>query len=285
MIRLNRLAGPVALLVAMLALALSTTGLADAAKRAVGKVVRTEPNGRLSAKVLPRNVVRLGRGGKISARVLPRVPRATQADRVGSLEADELADGCSPDTVDLGTYCLMSSPYPLTNAELGRNDYVFAAQKCTELGGWLPTAAQLVGAAARVKLASTIDDSRLTASIDQDPTDGIKDRREMSSTLVTTAAGSSAAGSQGVSDGSRGDPKQGEPDPVPLPANSRPDTLQYVTVYDNADKGGFAGSRPVDSAEQFRCAFGRTQGQGAPDEPAGSGGDDAPTPAGGTTIG
>ena len=64
----------------------------------------------------------------------------------------------------------------------------------------------------------------------------------MSSTLVTIAAGSSAAGSQGVSEGSRGDPRAGEPDPVPLPANPSPETLQYVTVYDNRDKGGFAGA-------------------------------------------
>lgn len=287
MLRLERSLMAAALLVAVLALVMSTTGFADAAKRAVGKVVRTEAGGRLPAKVLPKNVVKVGRGGKISARVLPRVPRATQADRVGSLDADELADGCSPDSVDLGTYCLMSSPYPLTDAELGKNNFLFASEKCTELGGWLPSAAQLIGAAARVKLASTISDSRLTASIDQDPSDGLKDRREMSSSLATTAAGSSAAGSQGVSDGAKGDPKQGEPDPVPLPANSRPDTLQYVTVYDNNDKGGFAGSRPVSDTEVFRCAFGRTQGQGAAEEEPGDSEEGAGSgaPAGGTTIG
>lgn len=79
------------------------------------------------------------------------------------------------------------------------------------MGGYLPTAAQPIGAAARVKLSSTIDDSQLTAAIDLDATDGLKDRREMSATLVTTQAGSSAAGSQGVSDGSKGDPSRGSP--------------------------------------------------------------------------
>jgi len=274
---------PAALLIAMLALVLSTTGFADAAKRAVGKVVRTQRDGRVSSAVLPKNVVRIGRGGKVSARVLPRVPRAMQADRVGDLTQDDLADGCSPQSVDLGTYCVMSAPYPLTDAEVGKNDFRFASQKCAELGGWLPSAAELIGAASRVKLASTISDSRLTASIDQDPSDGLKDRREMSATLVTTAAGSSAAGSQGVSDGAKGDPKQGEPDPVPLPGNPEPDTLQYVTVYDNHDKGGFAGSRPVGDAELFRCAFGRTQGQ-AKAEDSGTGSSE-PTGSGGTSIG
>jgi hypothetical protein len=111
-----------------------------------------------------------------------------------------------------------------------------------------------------VKLASTIDDSQLTAVIDIDPSDGTKDRREMSATLVTTAGGASAAGSEGVTDGSRGDPKQGEPDPVPLPANPFPETLQYVTVYDNHDKGGFAGSKPVSQSETFRCAYDKLEG-------------------------
>lgn len=285
MLGLNRAAAAAAVLIALLALVASTTGFADAAKRTVGKVVRTDRSGRLPAAVIPKNVVKVGKGGKVSSRVLPRVPRAAQADSVGSLRPGDLADGCVPEAVDLGTYCMLTSPYPLTNEEQGKNDFAFATQKCTELGGWLPSAAELVGAAARVKLASTIADSRLTATIDQDPSDGLKDRREMSATLVTTAAGSSAAGSQGVSDGAKGDPKQGEPDPVPQPANPEPDTLQYVTVYDNGDKGGFAGSRPIGDSEQFRCAFGRTQGQGAPAE-GGSGGEGSDSGSGsGTTIG
>ncbi len=80
------------------------------------------------------------------------------------------------------------------------------------------------------------------------------------------AAVASAAGSQGVSDGSRGDPRAGEPDPAPQPANPAPETLQYVTVYDNGDKGGFAGSRPVSQPEQFRCAFDKAQGADAAEE-------------------
>ena len=39
-----------------------------------------------------------------------------------------------------------------------------------------------------------------------------------------------------------------------------PETLQYVTVYDNKNKGGFAGSKPVGQAENFRCAFNKAQG-------------------------
>ena len=194
------------------------------------------------------------------------MPRATRADSLGGLDGDALTGSCSPATVDLGTWCLASAPYPVTNAEVGKNDWFFATAKCVELGGYLPTAAQLVGAADRVKLSSVITDDPLTASVDVDATDGLKDRREMTATLVTTAAGSSASGSQGVSDGAKGDPKQGEPDPTPFPANPAPETLQYVTVYDKGNAGGAAGSRPVGQPEAFRCAFDKLEGAAQEEE-------------------
>ena len=82
----------------------------------------------------------------------------------------------------------------------------------------------------------------------------------MSSSLFTTTAGDSAAGSEGVSTGSLGDPRQAEPNPVPQPADPKPGSLDYVTVYDNRDLGGFAGGEPVGRAEKFRCAFNKVQG-------------------------
>jgi hypothetical protein len=82
----------------------------------------------------------------------------------------------------------------------------------------------------------------------------------MSATLVTTAAGSDAAGSEGVSSGATGNPNLGQPNPVPKPAVPQPETLQYVTVYDNHNKGGFAGSEPVSQPENFRCAFEKVPG-------------------------
>ena len=185
---------------------------------------------------------------------------ARKADKLGGKRAKDLIGNCAPNAVDFGSWCLMNAPFGLASNEIGKNNYFFASQKCVDSGGYLPTAAQLIGAAARIKLASTIDDSQLSSSIDLDKTDGLKDRREMSATLVTTAAGSTAAGSEGVTEGSLGDPKQAEPDPVPVPANPSPETLQYVTVYDNGDKGGFAGSRPVSQPENFRCAFDKQQG-------------------------
>jgi hypothetical protein len=244
-----------AIVIALMALTFSMTGVSDAVRKKVFHGASTKPR--------PYGLLRLNKHKKFPASVIPKVRAAKRADRLGGKRLKDLTTDCAPNTVDFGTWCLMNAPYGLSNTEVGKNDYFFASQKCVELGGYLPTAGQLIGAAPRVKLSSTITDSQLTASIDLDPTDGLKDRREMSSTLTTTAAGSSAAGSEGVSEGSKGDPKQGEPDPVPLPQNPRPDTLQYITVYDNGDRGGFGGSKPVSQPESFRCAFDKAQGRGA----------------------
>lgn len=200
----------------------------------------------------------LGPDRRFPASAIPRVARARQADRLQGRTAAQLTDTCGARTVDLGDWCLETNPTPVPPEDAGKNDFFYATKACAEEGGFLPSAAQLLGAVDRVKLASTIDDSQLTASIDLDPTDGLKDRREMSSTLVVVRGGAASAGSIGVTEGSRGNPQAGEPDPVPLPADPRPETLQYVTVYDNKDKGGFGGSRPVSQAENFRCAFPKT---------------------------
>ena len=55
--------------------------------------------------------------------------------------------------------------------------------------------------------------------------------------------------------GSRGNTSTGEPDPTPAPANPSPETLDYITVYDNHNMGGFAGGEPVSKPESFRCAY------------------------------
>jgi hypothetical protein len=45
-----------------------------------------------------------------------------------------------------------------------------------------------------------------------------------------------------------------------------PETLQYVTVYSNGTKGGFAGSEPVATAENFRCAYNQSPGAASESE-------------------
>ena len=242
------------MVVALAALVLSMTGLADAARTAVLAAFAGHP---VSTKPYPGGVLLLGKNRKFPASAIPTVKNAA---RVDGKTAEELAGTCPPAAVDLGTWCLDTAPYPLTNAQLGKNNYVWAGKACEAEGGWLPTAAQLLGAADRVKLESTIHDSPLTATVPLDATRGLLDQREMSSTLVTTEAGSAAAGSEGVSEGAKGNPRQGQPNPIPLPANPLPESLQYVTVYSNGQQGGFAGSEPVRMPENFRCAFNKAPG-------------------------
>jgi hypothetical protein len=242
-----------ALIIALIALVFSTTGLADA-RQAVISAVAGHP---ISAKPHAGGILLLGKNRKFPASAIPTVKNAS---RVGGRTATELAGTCPPATVDLGTWCLESAPYPLTKADLGKNNFIWASKACEAEGGWLPSAAQLLGAAARVKLESTIHDSPLSATVNQDPSRGLKDEREMSATLVTTEAGSAAAGFEGVSEGATGNPRQGQANPVPLPANPLPESLQYVTVYSNGSAGGFAGSEPVIDPENFRCAFNLTPG-------------------------
>lgn len=235
--RATALAAYAALILSLAALVFSGAGESIAAKVLPGPSLKPKKFG----------ILRLNRKKKFPASVLPRIP--------GKALPKGVRPRCSPETVKIGTICMMTNPYPLEPGEIGLNNYFFATQKCASLGGYLPTAAELIGAARRVKLAGRVDDNEVTASTDIDPTDGLKDRREMSATLTTTASGGRAAGSMGISEVSRGDPKAGEPDPIPLPADPSPETLQYVTVYDNGNRGGFAGGRPVGQPENFRCAF------------------------------
>jgi hypothetical protein len=245
------------MVVATIALVFSTTGLADAARHAVVAAIDGHP---ISSKPHAGGLLTLGRNGKFPAAAIPTVSTANDAKRFDGKTAEQIVATCPPDSVDLGTWCLESTPFPLTNADAGKNNFIWASKKCEEEGGWLPSAAELLGGAARVKLESTIHDSPLTATINLDPTRGLKDEREMSSTLVTTEAGSAAAGFEGVSEGATGDPRQGQPNPIPLPANPLPESLQYVDVYSNGTKGGFAGSQPVLEAQNFRCAYAPSPG-------------------------
>jgi hypothetical protein len=237
---LPRLMSSAALLVALIALVFSMGGLAPAKKGASAK-----------------KVVYLGKNGKIPAKYLPPLT-AKNAKKLGGATREKLSVNCPiPNAIDLGTWCLESGPYPIPPKDTGKNDYLYATHACVKAGGWLPSAAQLIGAAPRAKLQSTIDDSILTSGAEEfpDAKNGIKDKREMSGDLTTTAAGARAAGSEGVTVGSKGNGNLGEPDPVPMPADPLPETLNYVTVYDNHNLGGFAGGAPVGKAETFRCAY------------------------------
>jgi hypothetical protein len=258
--RISRHSANAALAISFLALLVASSGVADAARHALASAIDGHP---ISAKPHAGGLLLLGRNERFPAVAIPTVKNALE---IAGKKLEDIEPSCPGATVNIGTWCLETSPYPLTNAEAGKNNYFWATQACAARGGYLPTAAQLIGAANRVKLESTIHDNPDTATVEQDPSVGLKDQREMSATLVTTAGGADAAGSEGVSVGATGDPRTGEPNPVPLPAVPAPATLQYVTVYSNATKGGFAGSQPVSEPENFRCAYNEMPGANSAEE-------------------
>src|SRR5689334_19249174 len=84
-----------------------------------------------------------------------------QAKQTAALKEkiNKLAAACPVSgAIDLGSWCLEGSTFKVPAAEAGQNDYFYAAQKCVKEGGWLPTAAQLIGAPPVAALKSTIDD-------------------------------------------------------------------------------------------------------------------------------
>jgi hypothetical protein len=255
--------GRAALAISLIALVFSMTGLASAARQAV---IATIDGHHISEEPHAGGLLLLGRNGKFPPSAIPTVGTSHEARRLDGYTASYLKGSCPPATVNLGTWCLDSSPYPLTNADAGKNNFIWASKACEAEGGWLPSAAQLLGAAERVQLESTIEDSPATATVPRDPSRGLTNQREMTSTLVTTEAGPEAAGSEGVAEGSTGNPRQGQSNPIPIPANPLPESLQYVTVYSNHTKGGFAGSEPVADPENFRCAFDKSPGAGEKSE-------------------
>lgn len=242
-----RLLSAAALLVAIVALVFSMSGLSSG-----------QSKGKHPAQKQVASVVRLNKKGKIPARYIPTVAMAKNSQKLSGASKGKLTAACPVSGgIDLGSWCLEGTTFKVPQSDVGQNDYVYAAQKCVKEGGWLPSAAQLIGAAPEAALKSTIGDDPGTSGASEFPeaSAGIKDEREMTGDLFTTSAGLRAAGSEGVSAGSKGTGNVGEPNPVPVAAEPLPETLAYVTVFDNHNLGGFAGGEPVGKAENFRCAY------------------------------
>jgi len=240
-----RLLSAAAFLVAVAALVFSMSGLSAG-----------QGNG--APKAQTAKVVTLNKKGKIPAKYIPTVTAAKNAQKLSGATKGKLTSACPVSGgIDLGSWCLEGSTFKVPQNEVGQNNFVWAAQKCVAEGGWLPTAAQLIGAAPKIALKSTADDDPGTSGASETPeaSVGIKDEREMSSDLFTTGSGARAAGFEGVSEQARGVGNTGEPNPVPLPAEPAPETLDYITVYDNHNLGGFAGGEPITKPENFRCAY------------------------------
>ncbi len=94
----------------------------------------------------------LGKNRKFPASAIPTVKTPSA---VGGKTAAQLEGTCPPDTrAACGSWCMETAPYPLTNADVGKNNFIWASKKCEEEGGWLPSAAELLGAAANASSSS-----------------------------------------------------------------------------------------------------------------------------------
>lgn len=182
-------------------------------------------NGRAAtADPQPNRILRLGHDKRFPPEAIPTVAKATRTDSVGRLTLNGARDRCPTGSVSVGTWCIDATVR-------GTADYAAASRACVRVGGYLPSAAELVGAAPRVRLSSRLDDDAGTALVDPSRR---RDLRELSADLFTTTTGASAAGS---------------------PTAPAPATLQAVTVVDNRNRGGAAGGVSVGTPERFRCAY------------------------------
>src|SRR6202040_1630379 len=107
---------------ALSALGFPTPGPAAPARHAVVSAIKGHP---ISTKPRAGGILLLGKNRKFPAAAIPTVKDAT---RVGGKTAEQLAGTCPPATVDLGTWCLDTAPFPLTNKQVGQNNFIFASK-------------------------------------------------------------------------------------------------------------------------------------------------------------
>ncbi len=102
---------------------------------------------RLASNTLTDREINMAKLGKISK--ASTADTATNAGKVDSKDASQLTARCPSGTVDLGSACSE------TGARAAVSGYA-ATQACTSAGGYLPSAAELVGAdrAARITVSS-----------------------------------------------------------------------------------------------------------------------------------
>ncbi len=153
-----------AMVVALVALVFSTTGLADAARHAVVSAIDGHP---ISATAARRR--------RAAARQEQEVPRLGDPDGQGRRAGgtarppkNSPAPARRPPSIWVpGAWT--RRPIRSRTHEAGKNNFIWASKACEAEGGWLPTASELLGAAERVKLESTIHDTPITATVEPGP--------------------------------------------------------------------------------------------------------------------
>ena len=87
---------------------------------------------RISSKPYPNGLLTLGKNKKFAAAAIPTVKNSQKLSGKNLPPTSNRAARRA--TVNLGTWCLDTSPYPLTNAQAGQNNYFFATPGVREAG-------------------------------------------------------------------------------------------------------------------------------------------------------
>ncbi len=92
------------MVVAIIAVVLSLTGAADAARNAVVAAIKGHP---VSSKPLAGGILLLGKNRKFPRSAIPAGGNARLLD---GKTAEQVGGTCTPDTIDVGTYCIETTP-------------------------------------------------------------------------------------------------------------------------------------------------------------------------------
>ena len=232
------------------------TGLADAARHAVVSAIAGHP---VSAQPHAGGILLLGSNRKFPASAIPTVQRTPRAS--AARPPSELAGTCPParSTSARGAWTPRPSRSPRNSS--ARTTSSSPARACEKEGGWLPSASELLGAAERVKLESTIHDSQLTATINLDPTRGLKDEREMSSRWSRPKRARPRRASRASAKAPPATRARARPTRSPLPGQP---AARIAAVRDRlqqrARRAASRARSPSTNPENFRCAFNKTPG-------------------------
>ena len=166
-------------------------------------------------------------------------------------------------TVDIGTWCLETAPYPLTNADEGKNNFIWASKA---VRGRRRLAAVRLRTARRGRTREArVDDPRLAADRHDRPRPDARAERRTRDELDARddRSGSAAAGFEGVSEGATGDPAPGPGQPDPA---ARQPAARIAAVRDRLQqrhqrrlRGLRAGDRPGELPLRLQPDAGRAE--------------------------
>ena len=242
-----------AMVVALIALVFSTTGLADAARHAVVAAIAGHP---ISSKPHAGGLLTLGQQREIPLRGDPHRGLAETPSASTAKRPSRSSPPARPTRSTSAPGAWNRRPSRSPTRTLGKNNFIWASKKCEEEGGWLPSAAR----AARRRRAreARVDDPRLAADRHDQPRPEPRPQRRTRDELRRWSQPKRAPrrpASRGSAKAPRATPVRASPTRSRCPPTRCRNRCSTWTSTANGTKGGFAGSQPVNEPQNFRCAY------------------------------